>query len=190
MMLLSVICAWSAFAGLNPGPVVPEGMAVLPVGDVNGDGLTDLIHDRYVLLNAGGGSFTKRDLGLAGTDSAVEWIDVNGDGRADLLTGDRPMNGPGIDPAARKYRIYIAGAPEAIDRWTLAREGVFGVEENATRTVEAVLENDLLSFRFTAPWVTSPIEGSLTRVDGTFTGTVEAETTCGWVNIQVTATQH
>jgi hypothetical protein len=478
-------------------------MAVLPVGDVNGDGLTDLIHDRYVLLNAGGGTFTKRDLGLSGSDSVVEWIDVNGDGRADLLTGDRPMNGPGITPAARKYRIYIAGnnlnfgtgfpletgdvyvpyvadvnadgkedivmvraievgprtvasevkillsrgdgtfrtrptfripkdpqfgrtrrllardldrdgrpdlvirtaeelvvlrgrgngdfapaerryipywpfggwtlelvdvdndgnldllmpgffryvrvllgdgrgnfprtsaiqlrqyrpypvftgpfeidydtatsprnfaigqfvrngrteiavgtyegdlvvlawengklrevgrmeteyknpdlhlgafrqpgkndlyitwndgyganrpmnrllyaepgaalaqaspagrgravrgwpsqemkfdvqmagscAPEAGDRWTLARDGMFGVDEKTERTVEAVLENDSLSFRFTAPWTASPIAGSLTRVDGTFTGTVEAETTtCGWVNVQITARQ-
>jgi hypothetical protein len=116
-VLLSILFALTALASFAPGPVVSKGMANPLIGDVNADGLTDIIHDRTVLLNQGDGTFVERDFGLRGPDpehfdggdvvSAL--IDVNGDGRPDLLTKDRPAAPRGQDPDAETYRIYIAG---------------------------------------------------------------------------------
>lgn len=115
---VSLAFACVAFAGLSPGPVVVmERFLTSPPGiaDMDGDGLSDLVLDRTVLLNRGGGSFLEQDLGLEGVgpynggDQAGAFLDVNADGRVDLLTNDRPTAPPGADRGAMTYRLYIAG---------------------------------------------------------------------------------
>lgn len=108
LLLLSLGLALPAMAGLHTGPQVAEGLALPVVVDLNGDGLTDLVLDKTVLLNSGSGNFVSQPLGLGGNDVAVEWLDVNGDGRVDLLARDQFMNSTAA--AMRAHFLYIADA--------------------------------------------------------------------------------
>lgn len=107
--LLLLAFAASAFTALTPGPVVVDGQSLPVIADLDGNGLDDVILDRSVLLNYGNGQFVTRDLGLAGTDRVVDSLDLNGDGRMDLLTRDIPGSGPGQIAGPVSYRLYIAG---------------------------------------------------------------------------------
>jgi FG-GAP-like repeat len=106
---LFVLCAFPSAAGLTIGAIVPDARALSRPADVNGDGLTDLIQERDAILNQGGGIFVVRSLGLADGDHALDWLDANGDGIADILANDTKSNGPGGSPAKQTYRVYIAG---------------------------------------------------------------------------------
>ena len=76
----------------NPFPRLGD----ITVGDVDGDGLPDLLVDQSsgrvtVLLNQGGGQFVNAFLVLVGENhilSAVKLVDLNGDGRLDLIVAD------------------------------------------------------------------------------------------------------
>lgn len=106
--LLFFVLAAPARAGLTAGPIVNEGRAIPIIADVNGDGLTDIVHDFDMLVNQGAGSFLEKSLGLEGADGAIDWLDANGDGRADLLTIDHESGNPGGPPSKQTYRIYLA----------------------------------------------------------------------------------
>jgi hypothetical protein len=106
---LLLLLTLPAAAELTIAATVPDKRALSRPADVNGDGLTDLIQERDAILNRGGGSFAVRPLGLAEDDFAVDWLDANGDGLADILARDAKSNGPGGAPSKRTYRVYIAG---------------------------------------------------------------------------------
>ncbi len=99
-----------AAAELTPGPVIPGGLSLPEVSDLDRNGLDDLIQGDSVLLNQGNGQFISRKLGLIGTDGVVDTLDVNGDGRLDLLAMDRPANSPfSNERIPPTYSIYLAG---------------------------------------------------------------------------------
>lgn len=116
--LLMIVLSWNATAALTPGPVVTKYSGGF-LADIDSDGLTDVVHSKYVLLNQGGGSFVKRDFGLLGMvnapglwnggDDVIATLDLNGDGRLDLLTRDSPTAPHGMDAAEQQFRVYIAG---------------------------------------------------------------------------------
>jgi hypothetical protein len=100
----------TAFAALSPGPAIPDGLRIgNPEADLNGDGLIDLVHGRYVLMNLGGGNFVRHELGLPGWDAVSTTLDMNGDGLDDLIVHDNPTAPPGSEPAKRKYQLFING---------------------------------------------------------------------------------
>lgn len=107
--LLLLALASAVFAVITPGPVVTDGQSLPVIADLDGNGLDDVILDRAVLLNYGNGQFVRRELGLAATENVADWLDLNGDGRKDLLVRDQQGSGPGQAPGLTSYRIYIAG---------------------------------------------------------------------------------
>jgi hypothetical protein len=104
-----MLCAVAAFGGLTRGPSVPVEYYSAHVADVNGDGLTDFVHDRFMMVNQGGGNFARIHLGLPGWDSVVRIWDVNGDGRSDFFVSDHPTAPPGSEAGPRTYSLYIMG---------------------------------------------------------------------------------
>jgi hypothetical protein len=87
VFLLAVLSFTSpAIAGITQGGIVPGAGSLAVVVDLDGNGLDDLLYNRYVLLAQGGGSFVRSDLALRDYEFVADRLDVNGDGRADLLT--------------------------------------------------------------------------------------------------------
>src|SRR6185436_20859469 len=86
--LLFLAVSTLATADVTRDGFVVESREFPRVVDLDGNGLDDLVHDRYALLNQGGGTFVKTDLCLSTTkfEYVVDWLDFNGDGRVDLLT--------------------------------------------------------------------------------------------------------
>jgi hypothetical protein len=106
--ILSLSLTSPLLAALTPGPIIPDGLSLPVIADLNGDGLTDLVQNSDVLLNYGNGVFVLQPLPLTGSDVARAALDVNGDGRADLLTIDRTSGGPGGVAAPNSFRVYVA----------------------------------------------------------------------------------
>lgn len=114
VVFLSLLIAGGAFAGLQPGSVVPAGEPFPIVADFDRDGLDDLIQGRNVLLNDTGSFAVARDLALPEYEDVVGVLDVNADGRLDLLTlYETPLAPPSVDPGGtqeRRYQLRIADA--------------------------------------------------------------------------------
>jgi hypothetical protein len=81
--------------------VAGPGLASVASGDLNGDGRSDLVTANYwndtdnvsVLLNRGDGSFrARRNHPTGKSPYSVAVADVNGDGRADVVTANRDAN--------------------------------------------------------------------------------------------------
>lgn len=110
--LLVLLCATFAAANITPAGVVAQSREFPRVVDLDGNGLDDLVHDKYVVFAMGGGSFFRADLELDKDEYVVDWLDVNGDGRADLMTrnygGLPPSHVRGIP--AHSIRIAVGAA--------------------------------------------------------------------------------
>ena len=109
-LLLVVLVASSvlvsiANADITRAGIIPEGHTFPRVADLDGNGIDDLIHETFVLLGQGSGQFVKRALPLGEGIYAIEWLDVNGDGRVDLLS--RTWGG-GLIRGIPGYQLHIA----------------------------------------------------------------------------------
>jgi hypothetical protein len=110
---LLVVVAFASFAAadINRVGTIAEGREFPRVVDLDGNGIDDLVHDTYVLLGQGAGQFVKRDFTFGGDIVVADWLDVNGDGRVDLLSRHYGGRGRGSVPVPA-YLIHIAtGAP-------------------------------------------------------------------------------
>lgn len=106
--LLILAFASFAFSGITPGPVVTNGVYLPIVADMDRNGLTDVILDRTVLLNQGSGQFVAHDLALGPSERVIDVLDLNGDGRLDLLTQIDSPGSPSGPGGASSYKFYIA----------------------------------------------------------------------------------
>jgi len=168
-LAVSLVLSLPLSAGITAGAAVPDGLALPVVVDLDGDGLTDLVQDRVVLLNQGGGNFLTRDLGLLDDDRVMDWLDANGDGRADLLTRERRGSGSS-GPSAYTYRIYLADARMRFPvRYRIDTPEFFEpfiAEVNGDGKEDIVLEQQL----FEGPKnVATELKVLLSNGDGTFT---------------------
>jgi hypothetical protein len=104
-----LLFATAALAAITRETAVPDGASQPIVVDVDRNGLDDLVFDKYILLAQGSGSFIKRDLALGEGFHVVDWLDVDGDGRADLLSSN--FDGRPTWPGLPTYRVHIATGP-------------------------------------------------------------------------------
>lgn len=102
-----LIIGTAAFADMRPGGTVPEGKPLPFMADINHDGLTDVVQEREVLINQGGGVFASRSLGLAGRDVAIAAPDLTGDGHPDLVILNRAEDESAMNPVVRSYSIQL-----------------------------------------------------------------------------------
>ena len=69
---------------------VEGGATAVAFGDLNGDGLQDVVVGNSIILNLGGGAFgPSMPIGLDGASRSVAIGDFNADGRRDLVSPDR-----------------------------------------------------------------------------------------------------
>ncbi|MGH9961291.1 MAG: FG-GAP repeat domain-containing protein, partial [Pyrinomonadaceae bacterium] len=99
---VNFIC-WNDGKGRFPRcrPLSPESATTIAAGDVNGDGLPDLVvphrdeGQSYIFVNDGKGGFAeKHSFGPAKSSTrAIALGDLNGDGRPDIVIGDEAGGG-------------------------------------------------------------------------------------------------
>lgn len=87
----------------------PEALGFMHVADIDGDGRNDIVtsmaHDYGIfwLQNDGEGKWTKRVIDDAWSQGhALTFVDLNGDGKKDILTGKRFMAHNGRDPGEKE----------------------------------------------------------------------------------------
>ncbi len=104
-----------AFEVLPPIDVYNPGADHILPGDINGDGLTDILHDqRRVLLGEGDGRFTHAPDLDPRVDSLIRLVDIDRDGDLDLL-----VNATNLDGEYSSFTMLNDGA------------GVFGFLEHS-----------------------------------------------------------
>src|SRR4026209_146915 len=112
--ILAVSLASAAMADMRPGSVVSSGPPFPIVAGFNGDGLDDVIGEGQVILNSGGTLTVQHDLGIPEGEKVVGVLDVNGDGRLDLLTMGGTVRVPSYLPQPPVqnpgFRLYIGDA--------------------------------------------------------------------------------
>jgi hypothetical protein len=109
--MFTILAASATAAELQPGFVATEGAPFPIVVDFNRDGLDDLVQERSLLLNTGGGFGPARMFGFPSSERVIAAPDVNGDGRPDLITewATSPVPAPLPQPAmGRGWKLYLA----------------------------------------------------------------------------------
>ena len=65
-------------------------------------------------------------------------------------------------------------------RWNFSREGIFGASQRDGGTIEAVFDESQIYYRMTAPFSGETVYGVLEEANGSWNGTAQVLTTCGW----------
>lgn len=166
-VLVSLTFVLTAFGDLTRGPGVPVEFYSASLADLNGDGLTDFVHGRFMMVNQGGGNFARVDLGLPGWDTVDAIWDVNGDGRSDFLVGDRPSAPPGSEADATTYSLYIMGEGLQLGPRIALGKGIFPfvADMNGDGKDDLVL---MAGVRERGKVVATRVTVQISRGDGTF----------------------
>lgn len=104
-----------------------------------------------------------------------------------------PMRGRASRPAVTAHdtamQLHISGdcVSEPAEHWSFAREGIFGVAQQGQTKIETVFDSGKIFFRVTAPYTVEGAKGTLTESNGTYSGTADVLTPCGWRKLNVTA---
>ena len=96
-----------------------------------------------------------------------------------------------VSAVTTNLRIHIQGEcmTDSNERWSFARDGVFGHSQAGDTTFEGVFEGSQLYFRIRAPYTKYPAVGVLTQTNGVYSGSAEVLTaSCGVKIMTVTAT--
>ena len=93
--------------------------------------------------------------------------------------------GAGNQPAgAASRRLYRCRD----ERWKFARSGMFGSAQRGSTTVEALFDGSQIDARLSAAYSNEPIETLLSLTpDGSYSGTADVLTSCGWNGMPITA---
>lgn len=116
---------------------------------------------------------------------------VAGNGAAETVLA-MPMRGRASRPATTAHdttmQLHISGdcVSEAGEHWSFAREGIFGVAQQGQTKIETVFDGSKIYFRVTAPYTVEGAKGTLTESNGTYSGTADVLTPCGWKKLNVT----
>lgn len=65
-------------------------------------------------------------------------------------------------------------------RWNFSREGIFGTAQQDGGTIDAVFDESQIYYRMTAPFSGEPMYGVLEAANGSWNGTTQVLTSCGW----------
>ena len=72
-------------------------------------------------------------------------------------------------------------------RWNFSREGLFGVAQEDGGSIEAVFAESEIHYRMTAPFSGETVYGVLEEANGSWSGTTQVLTSCGWKAMTVHA---
>ena len=95
------------------GPALPLNGSITAIGDLNHDGLNDLIINVTVFLNQGNGNF-KQTAVLASSGNPGYIIDVNHDGKADFIDSGLVFLGNGDGTFGSPTRYSTGNLPAAV----------------------------------------------------------------------------
>ena len=106
---------------------------------------------------------------------------------AEPALGRRRASGPGSTNTSLSVQLTGPCIGSATERWTFAREGVFGLAQQGDTTVEAVFDGADIDYRLSTPYAMERVQGVLTESGGSYSGTAQVLTSCGWNTMTVTA---
>jgi hypothetical protein len=143
----------------------------------------------------------KTDLYVSGSTWRDHWtnprlffVDSTLPAAAPAIVGgrSRAVRGFAAGPATN-FDVRMLGdacVTTTLDNWSLWRDGIFGMQRTAERTVEMAHEGDVISVRFTVPWSAAPVIAHLERRGNDYVGVTHATTACGSSEIELTVTPH
>ena len=103
--------------------------------------------------------------------------------RATRVKASRPV----ASDVAVQMQIRGDCIDQTSERFVFARDGIFGLARRGDMTIEAVFDAPVIYFRLSAPYSTEAVRGVLTESDGSYSGTADVLTSCGWKTMTVTA---
>jgi hypothetical protein len=153
----------------------------------------------FWLLELRGGAFQ----GTGGTDLYVTGTLIWGEnwpkprlfyGPDELATGGAVARvsgrrrSSGLTPGmALRMQMQAECVDAVAGRWNFSREGVFGVAQQGGATIEAVFDESQIYYRMNVPFSVETMYGALEAANGSWSGTTNVLTSCGWKVMTVNA---
>jgi len=116
-------------------------------------------------------------------------------GAETVAAADTPLRrltrGKASRPVASDVAAQVQIRGDCIDqtseRFVFARDGVFGVAQRGDTTIEALFDAPSIYFRLSGPYAKDGAIGVLSEANGSYSGTANVLTSCGWKAVTVTA---
>jgi hypothetical protein len=113
--------------------------------------------------------------------------DATAAGTVARVAGRRRSAGMSPGTALRMQMSADCVEQQAAERWSFTREGIFGVAQRGGTTIEAVFDDGQIYYRMNAPFAGETVFGVLDEANGSYSGTANVLTTCGWKVMTVNA---